>query len=214
MSELPPALPSTILAPIARYYADRLRRYGTTARGVDWNSEESQRLRFVKLLSVVDQDPAARPVLNDYGCGYGALLDVLREARADVTYRGYDISEEMIAAARSSHQAAQAAIFTADAADLQPATWSVASGIFNVRLDYPDAVWFEYVMQTLSTLDRLSERAFAFNMLTTYSDPGKRRADLYYADPHDMFRRCRQFSPRVALLHDYPLYEFTIVVRK
>jgi hypothetical protein len=29
-----------------------------------------------------------------------------------------------------------------------------------------------------------------------------------------VFDTCRQrFSPRVALLHDYPLYEFTIIVR-
>ena len=31
----------------------------------------------------------------------------------------------------------------------------------------------------------------------------------------EMFDVCKQpFSPRVALLHDYPLYEFTIIVRK
>jgi hypothetical protein len=40
------------------------------------------------------------------------------------------------------------------------------------------------------------------------------RADLYYADPLFFFEHCRQrFSRRVALLHDYPLYEFTILVR-
>ena len=30
-----------------------------------------------------------------------------------------------------------------------------------------------------------------------------------------MFDLCkRRYSPRVALLHDYPLYEFTVLVRK
>ena len=52
-------------------------------------------------------------------------------------------------------------------------------------------------------------------MLSTYSDVERRRADLYYADPHMVFDYCkRTFSPAVALLHDYPLYEFTILVRK
>ena len=52
-------------------------------------------------------------------------------------------------------------------------------------------------------------------MLSTYSDPDRRRDDLYYADPREMFDICsRRFSPRVSLLHDYPLYEFTIIVRK
>jgi hypothetical protein len=52
-------------------------------------------------------------------------------------------------------------------------------------------------------------------MLSTYSDPEKRRDDLFYADPLDMFDWCkRRFSPRVSLLHDYPLFEFTMIVRK
>jgi hypothetical protein len=38
---------------------------------------------------------------------------------------------------------------------------------------------------------------------------------LYYADPCDLFDLCkRRFSPQVTLLHDYGLYEFTILVRK
>jgi hypothetical protein len=59
----------------------------------------------------------------------------------------------------------------------------------------------------------LSRRGFAFNMLTGYADADRMRPDLYYADPHAVFDRCRRFSRRVALLHDYPLYEFTMLVR-
>jgi hypothetical protein len=41
------------------------------------------------------------------------------------------------------------------------------------------------------------------------------RPDLYYADPRAIFDHCkRTFSRWVALLHDYGLYEFTILVRK
>jgi hypothetical protein len=40
------------------------------------------------------------------------------------------------------------------------------------------------------------------------------RDDLFYADPLALFEHCRtRFSRRVALLHDYPLYEFTLLVR-
>jgi len=38
---------------------------------------------------------------------------------------------------------------------------------------------------------------------------------LYYADPIFLFEHCRRtFSRFVSLIHDYPLYEFTILVRK
>ncbi|MGH6609130.1 MAG: class I SAM-dependent methyltransferase, partial [Burkholderiaceae bacterium] len=58
-------------------------------------------------------------------------------------------------------------------------------------------------------------RGFAFNSLTVYSDPDKKRADLYYADPCALFDRCKRlYSRNVALLHDYDLYDFTILVRK
>ena len=46
------------------------------------------------------------------------------------------------------------------------------------------------------------------------SDEDKRRSDLHYADPLAWFDWCkRNASHQVALLHDYGLWEFTIVVR-
>ena len=51
-------------------------------------------------------------------------------------------------------------------------------------------------------------------MLTTYSDAEKMRPDLYYGDPTFFFDHCkRNYSRNVALLHDYELYDFTILVR-
>ena len=44
--------------------------------------------------------------------------------------------------------------------------------------------------------------------------PERMRPDLYYADPCRLFDHCkRRYSRHVALLHDYGLYEFTILVR-
>jgi hypothetical protein len=59
----------------------------------------------------------------------------------------------------------------------------------------------------------LSRRGFAFNVLTKYSDPERMRPDLYYADPLFLFNYCKKSFKSVALLHDYPLYEFTILVK-
>jgi hypothetical protein len=41
------------------------------------------------------------------------------------------------------------------------------------------------------------------------------RPDLYYGDPAFFFDHCKTHYARdVALLHDYGLYEFTLLVRK
>jgi SAM-dependent methyltransferase len=206
------AAPDDPRADVARYFGARLRAHGPTPRGVDWNSEEAQLVRFEQLLRVVD--PAEPFSLIDYGCGYGALLDLLtaRGWRAD--YRGYDVSAEMIQAAIARHGQGPGRRFVVDAADLEPADYGVASGVFNVRVGRSDEQWRAHLERTLDELRALSRRGFAFNALTSYSDPERMRADLHYADPCTLFDLCkRRYSRQVALLHDYGIWDFTILVR-
>lgn len=202
-----------ILAPVARYYTEKVRVHGATAAGVDWNSSQSQTLRFEQLLKVADtQSPFS---ILDYGCGYGALVDYLRGRGCAFEYRGFDLSAEMIALARDRHRATGHCEFFVEEQHLTPADYVVASGVFNVRLQTPDEEWAVYLLYTLGRMAELCRRGFAFNVLSTYSDPERRRADLYYADPLSLFDYCkRNFSRFVSLLHDYPLYEFTILVRE
>ena len=64
-----------ILDPVQHYYDQKIQAHGATHRGVDWNSPESQRLRFIQLLKVIE---LSQPfTINDYGCGYGALAAYL-----------------------------------------------------------------------------------------------------------------------------------------
>jgi SAM-dependent methyltransferase len=202
-----------ILADVADYYTAKLGEYGETPQGVDWNSEESQVLRFEQLNKVIGVSLGFS--LNDLGCGYGALFDYLQSRSRDFTYNGYDISPSMIRAAQNRHAHHPNARFVVAAKPPETADYGIASGIFNVRLGRNDAEWREYLEDTLNGLDRTSRRGFAFNCLTFYSDADKMRDYLYYADPCALFDLCkRRYSRYVALLHDYGLYEFTILVRK
>jgi hypothetical protein len=97
----------------------------------------------------------------------------------------------------------------------QQTDFAVASGIFNVKLDQAEDAWRAYIGATLDAMHRATTSGFAFNCLTSYSDADKMRPNLHYADPCELFDFCkRRFSRNVALLHDYGLYEFTILVRK
>ena len=99
-AETRPGGPPDPLAAVARYYGERLRRFGATAPGVDWPNRPNQELRFIPLLKVCD---FAQPCsLNDVGCGYGALRALLsrRQRGARIDYVGTDVSLAMVAAAR------------------------------------------------------------------------------------------------------------------
>lgn len=202
-----------LLAKVERYYDGRLREHGATARGVDWPSELSQRLRFEQLARLL---PPGRPfTLNDVGCGYGGLVEFLDEAGLQADYLGVDVSGAMIEAARARSGSRPAARFQVGSVPERTADYAVASGIFNVRLDVERGSWEDYVLAGLDMLDACSRAGFGFNCLTSYSDPERMRDDLYYADPCALFDRCkRRYARNVALLHDYGLYEFTILVRK
>ncbi len=203
-----------LLNEVASYYAVKLAEHGDTPRGVDWNGEESQNVRFEQLCKVIDPCRSAFS-LNDLGCGYGALLDYLKAKHLDCTYLGIDVSQGMVAAAKQRHSTCRESRFITSAEPDQKAEYGLASGIFNVRLERSDDEWLEYILTTLDVLYRTSSVGFAFNCLTSYSDNDKKCDYLYYADPCRLFDLCkRRYSHQVALLHDYDLYEFTILVRK
>lgn len=201
-----------LIAAVAGYYTAKVREHGPTPEGVDWNGADSQEIRFDQLLAIADgADPLS---IVDYGCGYGALVDHVAADHADFAYQGYDVSDSMVAEARTRFAHERRASFTTEPGDLERADYTVASGIFNVKLDTPIEEWRAYVLETIERMAALSMRGIAFNALTAHSDPERMRPDLYYADPAQLLDHClRTYSRDIALRHDYELYEFTLLVR-
>ena len=203
---------SDALEEVERLYSDGLERHGASPRSVGWKDESQQRLRFEKLALLLDPPPAAPITVNDLGCGYGSLLAYL-DALPGVqvaAYRGYDISEPMLARARQATDE-RAELIRADA-PTQVADFSFVSGTFNVKGASSDAAWQDYVLGCIRTLAQTSRAGFAFNLMTSYVD--FRQENLFYADPGVFFEFCKQqISPYVTLVHDYPLYEWTMIVR-
>jgi SAM-dependent methyltransferase len=198
------------LGDVARLYEKSLDDHGVSSKAVGWPTADSHRLRFTKLASVIDasQGPVS---INDLGCGYGAFLTYLEEKQCPVgLFRGYEISERMLDMARET--VPQAELHLSSQLDL-PADYSFACGIFNVRLQQNEQEWIAFIERTLDNLDAFSTRGFAFNLLSTYVD--YKDDKLFYGDPLHFFDLCkRRYSRRVALLHDYPLWEWTITVTK
>jgi len=191
----------------------KLKKHGTNHKGVDWKSLESQELRFVKLFELIDKREPAFDVL-DYGCGYGALLDYLNIHYKNFIYSGYDISEQMIFNAKLIFRSKAYTWYT-NLDNKKKFSYVVASGLFNVKLSYTEGEWKDYIIETLDKINFISNKGFSFNILSTFSDKEKMTDKLFYADPSFLFNHCKKkYSKHVSLLHDYPLYEFTIIVKK
>ena len=203
------------LAGLERLYSESVRTHGIASKSVCWKDEHSQRLRFKKLVEVIDPSGGEVSVtVNDYGCGYGALfpyLDALPLVRL-TRYYGYDISEEMVATATEFVDDSRAE-FILESQVTKEADYSFVSGTFNVKLGADDALWEQHIKDALMILGERSLKGFAFNLPTTYVD--WRSETLFYAEPWSFFDFCkRNISPYVSILHDYPLFEWTMIVRK
>ena len=196
------------------HYREKFVEHGATPKGVDWNGAESQELHFAQLAKLLPANGRAFSV-NDWGSGYGALAGFLRERFPGVRYTGIDLNEPMIAAAREQHAGLDGVSFVVADRPADAADYGLASGVFTLRLGRSDADCAADLERSLETLSATSTRGFAFNCLTSYSDREKMRDHLYYADPLALFDLCkRRFAKDVALLHDYGLYAFTVLVRK
>ena len=205
---------SKIIKDVSDYYNKKVSEHGRTHWGVDWNSNESQELRFDQLLKVVNREKYS---LMDYGCGFGSLLEyMVKKETVPTEYIGFDVADEMLKNGKE-----HTSLINCNKRWVNKLTpdlhvdFIVASGIFNVMQDVSTADWEKYILTTLNIINSNCTKGFSFNVLTSYSDKEFKKDYLYYADSLSLFDYCKKhFSRNVALLHDYDLYEFTIIVRK
>jgi len=203
---------SPILQEAAAYYASKLDAHGATPQGVDWNGTDSHEQRHRQFLRLLDGNSDASII--DLGCGFGDFLRFLRTVGHRGRFIGYDIAPSMIDKARELHGEDVDRQWYLGAEPAETADFAIASGIFNVKGDVTNEIWARYVHRTIDILARAGRRGFAFNVLSMSSDPDRRRTKLYYADPVDMLAQClARYGRSVALLQDYGLYEFTVMVR-
>jgi SAM-dependent methyltransferase len=198
-----------------QYFTEKLETFGATAKGVDYNGEQAQQIRFAELVKIID--PSRPFSVTDYGCGYGAMFEFLQNKGWQFDYYGVDLIEKMVIAGREKYKDFPNARFTTNEKELPVTDYLVAAGIFNIKLEAPYDQWQDFICGTLGRMNALCSRGFSFNMLTKYSDADRmaQRPDLFYGDPLFFFDLCkRKFARNVALLHDYGLYDFTILVRK
>lgn len=199
---------------IEAYYTAKISTYGPNAHGVDWASASSQELRFAQLLKMCDfSGPFS---LNDVGCGYGALLSYLAKFRpgVEIDYFGIDLSAAMIESAIRRTPGRGRANFVVASASPRLADYSVASGIFNVKLGAPLDLWEGFISKTLRDMHATSRKGFAVNFKAAPGSACALPSGLYVTRPEAWVRYCeRQLGSSVELVAGYGLDEFTLLIR-
>ena len=191
----------------ARWYEDKVRRFGYDHRGLGFRTRTSQEKRFEALLSLGDFDGCR---LLDVGCGFGDFLAFLHARGIHTQYTGIDLCQPM--AARGRERFADDAHFIAcDVLDYQPDRsfdYVVASGLFGLEAEGAR----ERIAPTLERMFEWAGRGAAANFLSALSPvPVEARV---YIEPVEMLEYGLQLTPAVRLDHSYLPNDFTIYLYK
>ncbi|MCW5650148.1 MAG: class I SAM-dependent methyltransferase [Ramlibacter sp.] len=201
------------LREIAQYYTHKINRYGPTPLGVDWPCKPTQDLRFIQLMKVVRGSQNSFSI-NDLGCGYGALLPFLRRRFSGKTidYSGLDISKAMVVEALKLWAGDARATFQIGHEFAHPADYSVASGIFNIKLNCSEAAWTRYIQKTLRHLHSVSRCGYAVNFLSQPTLSDGLPPEVYFASANAWKVFCeRELNSSVTVISDYGMHEFTLL---
>ena len=188
----------------AELYNNRFDEYGRNIKTVGWGSEIDQKLRFEILLSGID--PRGKTIL-DLGCGLGDLIPYLIEKTSnDFKYIGIDVAEKLIVESKKMYDAENIIFQIGDifSVKIEDVDLSVLSGALSFKLDGIE----EYAYSTMNRMFQISKEAACLNFLSTYVDYELPKNQHYV--PEKIFSKAMAISKSVKLIHDYPLYEFTI----
>ena len=192
----------------ATLYNNRYDLYGNNLKTVGWGTSEDQILRFEMLFRGLN--PKGKTIL-DVGCGLGDLIDYLDKVTGgDFNYIGVDIAEKLINSAKEKYSSPNVKFYAGDVSldMLNPVDICVLSG----ALSFKTLGIEEYAYDTMKRMFELSKEAACLNFLSKYVDFEAKKNQHY--SPEIMFSKAKEFSRRVVIYHDYPLYEFTVQLLK
>lgn len=201
------------LSKIEKLYSENVKTFGIDSRSVGWNTPESQYLRFEKLLKIIKVKKDSFTI-NELGCGYGELYKFLEKSDFNLSqFNGYDISKPMLDKCQGYIGKTSKLQLYNNSKLKTVADYTITSGIFNTPFDNNIYEWEVYIENTIKNMYDFSNKGIAFNFLTTFVD--YRNDNLFYQDPSITLKFCLEnFGKNVSILHDYELYEFTVLVLK
>lgn len=196
---------------ITDYYKSAFIEYGATARGVDWNSSNSQEERFRVLLEVSEFNANSIKRLYDFGCGYGAFLNYLVSEGFSGEYIGIDLVEESICEAIEIFKNRPKTSFLVGSEIDCKAEIIYASGVFNVMFIERDSWLEEFVIPKITDF---VHKSASVNINFLKDNPNRPVSHLLYISPKELLTRLNLNGYVYRIKDDYNLWEWTLSIRR
>ena len=148
------------------FYTTAIERYGLDAKGVNWNSKHTQKIRFDAILKLLPENLKDYSLI-DAGCGFGDMyLYLQKNKKMPKNYLGIDCHDDMVSIA-SNNTGCEIINLDITNSILPKADFVVCSGAMNVLYPYETYLF-------LKNCFAAAKKAFVFNILH-----GEKQSDTY-----------------------------------
>jgi len=173
-----------------KFYTSAIKMYGTTAKGVNWHSAQSQKLRFKIILELLPQELSNYSLL-DAGCGFGDFYTYLKKKKnIPKNYIGVDALQDMYSIA-SQNTGCEILIADITKDEIPSADFIVCSGALNT-LERSETIEF------IHNCFVASKKAFIFNILH-----GDKKSETYnYFNTIDLKEICHALNVKKSIFKE------------
>ncbi len=183
------------------FYINALKKYGATARGLNWHDDYSQHKRFEVIVQMLSEDLKQGDTLIDAGCGFGDFYRYIAPLH-EVTYIGYEIVEKNVAIARErTGQRIEQKDILKD--PLEEADFYIASGSMNILSRFETFLFIERCFAH-------AKKGFIFNL--PYGKD-KSRSFNYFL-PQEIKHFAKKFKCDYFMKSGYLPNDFTVYLKK
>ena len=182
-----------------KFYTSAIELYGTTAKGVNWSSKNSQEVRFDAILEMLPQDLSSLSLV-DAGCGFGDFyLYMQKKQNLPKQYIGIDKVTDMYSIASEK---TGCEIINADICKdkIPQASFFTCSGAMNILHSFETSLFIRRCYES-------STKGFIFNILH-----GDKKSDTYnYLTTKEIYEIARSLHVgRVELNSNYLKDDITV----
>ncbi len=190
---------------IINRYDERLKKFGPSIQSLASGSEERREIRFkiLKELGIKDGDK-----ILDLGCGFGDFFKYLKAEGINTDYTGIDINPSLIDHAIKLYPDAKFKVMDIQLEDPGQYDYIVSTSCFNLKLLNKNN--YDFITDLLKRVHGFATKGVAMDFMTSYVDFKGNPEEAFYYSPEKIFEIGKSITKRVAIRHDYPLFEFCV----
>lgn len=197
---------------IKKYYQHKLETYGDTPQGLAWPNQEDMELRYRVMLEGVKE--IKNPLILDWGCGTGRLLEYLQKIDYPCQYSGVDINPQAIELCKEKFKDADFHCLDLMVSPLiKQYDYIICNGVYTVKNNLSQDAMMAFLHKSLLRLFEKCHYGLAFNLMSYHVDWF--RDDLFHV-PLDaiMSFAAKNLTRHLTIRNDYGLYEYTVYLYK